>query len=382
MIENPGKYDKRNFIINTSEGALFIMGSSLISYSTVLPALVRRLGGNNISIGLLSILVWFGLFLPQIFASRYALHQPWKKPGAIRLGLIQRLIIPCIVFILFFSGNMSTQTSLVLFFILIFSYSISTGVATPIWYDMYAKLTPVGYRGRLSGIRTFLASIGSFLGAIALTWILKVFPFPLNFAFIFLITFILQYISILLQFQLIEETPSATSTLLSYPEFFRQLKTVFLTNRNIQRFIVSVSICTIASMPLGFFTIYGINKFKADESIVGEFTFIMIAGQGLGAIINGYIADRRGNKIALLSTALGMFLASTTALIAPTLSYYKFIFIFVGMNLGSEIMTRQNLILEYSPPNQRSMYVGCQQSPRTPLFRRNNWWLDSRIFRL
>jgi len=368
MIERSGKYDTRNFIINASEGALFMMGSSMISSSTVLPALVRRLGGNNIAVGLLSILVWFGLFLPQIFASRYALHQQWKKPGAIRLGFIQRMVLPCIIFVLLFSGSGLPQIALVLFFFFIFLYHVCTGVATPIWYDMYAKLTPVGLRGRLSGIRTFIASIGSLLAAFALTWILTQFPFPLNFALIFLGTFILQYTSILLQFFLIEESPSPAAAPLSFPDFFHQLKTVFRTNRKLRKFIAATSVCTLATMPLGFFTIYGLNTYRADEGIVGEFTIIMIIGQGLGAIINGHIADRRGNKAALIAAAGGMLAASTTALLAPTLFYYKFIFLFLGMNLGSELITRQNLVLEYSPANQRSMYVGLMNSLLAPLY--------------
>jgi MFS family permease len=368
MIESTGKYDTRNFIINASEGALFIMGSSLISYSTVLPALVRRLGGNNIAVGLLSILVWFGLFIPQIFASRYALHQQWKKPGAIRLGLIQRMVLPCIVFVLLFSGVASPQTALVLFFFFIFAYSVSTGIATPIWYDMYAKLTPVGLRGRLLGIRTFTASIGAFLAAFALTWMLTVFPFPINFALIFLSTFILQYSSILLQYYLIEESPTPATALLSFPDFLSQLKMVFRTNKNLRRLIAAAGVCTLATMPLGFFTIYGLNAYNANESVVGEFTLFMIIGQGSGAIMNGYIADRWGNKAALLAAAGGMLIASTAALLAPTLFYYKFIFVFLGMNLGSELMTRQNLLLEYSPINQRSMYVGLVNSLMAPLY--------------
>jgi MFS family permease len=38
------------------------------------------------------------------------------------------------------------------------------------------------------------------------------------------------------------------------------------------------------------------------------------------------------------------------------------------MNLGSELMTRQNLLLEYSPINQRSMYVGLVNSLMAPLY--------------
>ena len=79
MQEFPDRYVKRNFLINLFEGALFIAGGSFISAQTVLPALVNRLGGGNLTIGALGVIVWIGLFIPQTFAARYAQAQPWKK---------------------------------------------------------------------------------------------------------------------------------------------------------------------------------------------------------------------------------------------------------------------------------------------------------------
>src|SRR5262245_29603739 len=93
--------EKRNFRINVLEGALFIAGGSLLSPQTVLPALILRLGGGAIEVGLISVITWFGLFLPQIFAARHTQSLQWKKPWAIRFGLIQRLAVLLIAVVVF-----------------------------------------------------------------------------------------------------------------------------------------------------------------------------------------------------------------------------------------------------------------------------------------
>ena len=75
--------DRHNFRINIIEGVLYLAGASFLSAQTVLPALVSRLGGSNIAVGSVAVLLWVGLFLPQIFAARFVETRPWKKPWAI-----------------------------------------------------------------------------------------------------------------------------------------------------------------------------------------------------------------------------------------------------------------------------------------------------------
>ena len=105
MAETSGTYDRRNFALNVSEGALFTAGSSLISSQTVFPALIVKLGGGNILIGAFGVISWVGLFLPQIFAARHTQTIPWKKPWAVRFGAITRFFILAIGLVILFGGK-------------------------------------------------------------------------------------------------------------------------------------------------------------------------------------------------------------------------------------------------------------------------------------
>ena len=368
MFETLNRSSKRNFLINLSEGALFIAGTSFISTQTVLPALVNRLGGGNLAIGALAVITWVGLFLPQIFAARYAQTQRWKKTWAIRTGLVQRFVVLVTGIVILSFGNSHKLLTLSLFLILFGFYQILTGIATPFWFDMYAKLTPVGLRGRLSGLRTSLAGGGAFIGAFILTWLLVNFEFPLGYALAFFITFGLQFISIFLQFAIIEEHPSNVLPSQSHTNYFKQLRNVFLENIPFRNYIFVSIFLILATMPLSFFTVYGLRSFNTDESFVGQFTLIMVIGQGIGALIIGFVADRYGNKLALISASGTMLIASIFALLSPTIEWFRMVFLFMGINLGSELMTRHNLALEYSPIEQRSTYIGLMNTILAPLY--------------
>lgn len=368
MIETSGRYDRRNFLLNAAEGGLFVAGGSLMSAQTVLPALITRLGGGNIAIGALSVIAYVGLFLPQIFAARYAQTLPRKKPWAVWFGFAQRVVVLFMAVVIFFLGATHPLLALAAFFLLFTISQMLMGITTPGWFDMYAKLTPLRLRGRLTGVRNSLAGGGSLLGGALLTWLLISFDFPSNYAFAIGGAFVLQLISILIQSQLVEEFPGAALPRESMKEYFRQLKVILRGNSGFRMFLASMIFLIPATMPFGFFTVYALKHFSAGESLIGEFTLIIIAGQVIGGMGNGYLADKRGNKLALISSSFAIVAANVIALLAPTLILFKIVFFCVGIYLGSDMLTRYHLSVEYGPVEQRSTYIGLMNTVLAPLY--------------
>ena len=151
-------------------------------------------------------------------------------------------------------------------------------------------------------------------------------------------------------------------------EYFRQLKRIFIDNHRFRAFIISSAVLILATMPVGFLTVYALMRFHANERVIGEFTIIIVAGQVVGGLANGYLADHRGNKLALISAAVAMLAASLCALITPSLDWFRLSFFFLGFNLGSELMTRYNLAIEYGPVEQRSTYIGLMNTMLAPFY--------------
>ena len=53
------------------------------------------------------------------------------------------------------------------------------------WQDMVAKIIPVDKRGRFFGITNFIGNGSGILGALAVTFVLEKFTFPLGYVFSF-----------------------------------------------------------------------------------------------------------------------------------------------------------------------------------------------------
>lgn len=360
--------EKRNFILNFVEGALFSSSAGFISAQTMLPALIAKLGGGNIEVGAIGVITAVGLFLPQIFAARYVETHAWKKPWAIKYGLIQRVIVLLLGLAVLIFGAREPRTALWLFLALFALNQIMLGVTTPGWFEMFAKMVPVHKRGRLTGLRSSLGGIGAFVCSIVLTWYLTRFQFPLNFSLAIVSAFVFQTASIVVQCFLIEAEPSPTVERKPFFAYLRQLPTIVRDNRPFRNFIFTTIVQIVATMPVGFFTVYALQRFSANETIVGAFTLAMVAVQVVSSLGIGALADKFGNRLALLLAACALFLANVWAMFAPSLDSFVLVFIFLGVNLGAELLARYNIAIEYGPPEQRALYIGLMNTVVAPFY--------------
>jgi MFS family permease len=245
---------------------------------------------------------------------------------------------------------------------------VLAGMATPGWYDFFAKVTPMDRRGRLGGMRTSFGSLAAFLAGLLLTLFLSALGFPVNYAIGFFLGFLLQMSSIVTQSLIVEAEPSTAVAKRPIAVYLRRLPAVLRTNREFKRFMVSSVVLVIANMPIGFFTVYALKRFGAGEELVGEFTLSMMFTMVISALVAGLIADRFGNKRALIIAAVGMLLASAWALVAPSQGWFRLVFIFLGFNVGTEMMARYNISAEYGPVEERSTYIALMNTILAPFY--------------
>jgi MFS family permease len=360
--------ERHNLYLNVAEGAVYISSGAFVSAQTVIPALITRMGGTNVEVGLVGVLAYLGLFIPQLFAARYVQTQPWKKPWSITYGTGQRLVVLLMGFLVLLSGGLQTRDVLWGFLFLFLLNSIIGGVATPGWYDLFAKLTSAKKRGRLVGIRNSLGGAGAFLCGFILTWLLATFTFPVNYAIGFFIAFVLQIASIFLQRQLIESEPSPILPARPLVPYLREIPSVLRSNPDFSRFLFASIFLIIAMVPSLFFTVYVLADFHADDSVVGQYTLAMMGIQVIGAFGIGWVSDRYGNKLALVCTSGAMLLASTWALLAPSPGWFTLVYIFLGVTLGGDMMVRFNMAIEYCPPALRSTFIGMMSTVLAPWY--------------
>lgn len=358
----------RNFIFNAAEGGLWVAGAMLVSAQTVLPALLIRLGGGNLAVGVLGVIIYAGVFLPQIFAARYGQTRVWKKPLVIGLGVAQRCVVLLMGFTIFFFGAERPGVALGTLLCLYALNQLILGVTTPVWFDFYAKVTPLERRGRLTAARSSIAGALSLPGGLLLTWLLGTFGYPVDYSLAFGCAFLLQALAIFFQARIVEEEPSDVMPRQSLREYFSHVRGVVTSHVEFTSFLLACACLILATVPAGFYTVYALRELHAPERSVGQFTLLIVAGQISGAVLNGYLADHAGNRIAIISSAGAACLGIVLALLAPSLAWFRPVFFLMGMNLGSEMMTRYNLAIEYGPTEQRATYIGLMNTLLAPLY--------------
>ncbi len=360
--------ERRNFLLNILEGGLFAGGVAFISPQTVFPALLSSLGGTNVEIGIFGVLLYGGALLPQVFAARYVEAKPFKKSWAVNFGAAHRCMVLLMGLVVLLFGASSPPATLYLLLVLYAGYQVLSGITTPGWFDFFAKVTRVDRRGRLVGLRNSAGGAAAVISGFVLTFILAVASFPLNFAIAFFLAFLLQISSIGVQVKMVETAPSGVSVRRPMEAYLRRLPGVLRENREFRTFLISSAVLIMATMPVSFFPVYALRHFSADQSVVGHFTVTMMAVQVVSGLVTGYLSDRYGYRIVLIISAASLLCATLCALLAPSVGLFTIVYLFLGINIGSELMARYNISIEYGPADQRPRYIGLMNTVLGPFY--------------
>lgn len=368
MLESESQKNFRwNAVVNGLDMVFFALGSSLVSRETVLPALVSTLTDSKLAIGLIPALYSVSYYLPQLLMANHAEQLRYKKPFVMFIGgLGERFPYLLIGLTLWLLAGSAPQLALVLLFLFLGVGAAASGMATPAWYDMIAKVIPVQRRGIWSGISNSLGALLAIGGALVVGNILERVAYPTNFAWIFFLAFVAWNISFF-GLSLNREPPSEN---LKQPiplrRYLAQLPSILRGDRNFRRYLLSRSVVHLGTMAVGFFTVYGQERFAVGGVQIGIFTALLVASQACMNLVWGMFADRLGHKIVLTVAPVLMLAAVLTAWLAPTIEWLMVTFVLLGIYLAADNVSAFNIIVEFAPEQYRPTYIGLTNTLLAP----------------
>lgn len=359
---------KRNFRYHLIEGSVYLATGALLNAQTVFPALVKKMGGSDYVIGLLPLIFYAGYFLPQLFGANYSCRYPYRKPWILLNGLLQRLQILVLFFVVIVFGSWLPEFGLVVFFIVLTLNQIFGGFAAPAWFDYVAKTVAPGQSGKLMGFRTSFGATLGFLNSLILTGLLLYFEYPLNYSLAFLIAFVYQMISWLILRKTVELGPSEVGARVRTMKLLSHSYDIVVKDQLFKRFLIASAVSTIGLMPVGFFAVASLAKFHLDETAIGFYTMISVGAQIISAGALGWLGDVKGYKVSLLICSAAMVFATSFAIFAPSPGWYYLVFALTGVTLGAEMITRFNFAVECAPAAQRARYIGLMNAWFAPFY--------------
>ena len=356
-----------NFTVNALDVAFFLLALSMVSQTTIMPLLVRKLTHSTLAIGLIPAIASVGYLLPQLLIANYAEGLRRKKRFIqIISGIGERGPYLAMGVLILALGEQSPDVALVGFFLLLATTNIAAGLGTPPWYDLIAKVIPAERRGLWAGVSRGVGSLLGIAGAALAGRLLADHGFPRGFALCFFaatVSLAFSWIALSLNR---EPDSMVTKPRVDLPTYFRKLPAILRRDRNYVHYLLARSVAVLGGMGTGFFMVYGADRFGIEGQMVGTLTAVLVGSQALGNLLLGAVADRVGHKAILAFAALAMCLAAISVLLAPGVAWLALTFALVGASTAGTLVSGLNIILEFCAPEDRPTYIGLTNTLMAP----------------
>lgn len=358
---------RRNYVPLLIHGMLGQTGFRLINAPTFLPAYILMLsGGSNFMVGLALSLQALGMVLTPMFGATLIEHRKKVLPIGFLAGGLMRGMVLMIALAGFFLEGEATLYA-ILFSLLLFG--MFSGVQGVMFNFLNSKVIPVKQRGRLTGLRNFLAGIIS----AGVAWaggeyLLGEVPTQVGYSWTFVLAFVLTSTGLLLLLAIKEPEPPTVKAKQSLVDRLGEVPELLRSDPAFTRYFLARSLATMGRMAMPFYILYAGQTIGLSGPTLGTLTVAFTVSATISNLIWGSIADKRGFRVTFLA-AIAIWVASTLLLmVATNLWMTTLVFIGVGaafqgfqnssMNLTLEFGDRDNLPIRIAIANTASEIAG------------------------
>lgn len=347
---------------------LWGIGDGLVGIATIVPVFMARAGLSKVLIGLLPALNFLGGSLPQP-VSAYSSAGLAKKKGQMLWFHVPCLAMSFLLALgsLFASEGRSAYSAvLVLGTCGVFAFSM--GLVNPLWFELVAKVVPEGRRGGFFGLNWTVISAFGVAGAFLAKEVLSRRIFPLNFGFSFLAGATLYSLSAASLLPVREPASPEVSRRPPLRGFLLRLFREAHFGPNYRNFLIERLLVGIASMPLGFLSVYATRKFQLPSSAAASYTMAMMAAVVLTGVFWGCLGEKIGYRLLSL-VGVALWIAGIAwALLAPSPYWFALAFFIVGMARMVDFVGSINIVLESCPTMEKAGFVAISNLLVTPGF--------------
>ena len=258
----------------------FGIAMAFFSPSTIIPSFLTELGASNTVIGLMSTLQRACWLLPQLFAARLIADKPYKKPYILWPAAIGRSLLLFLAGIVWATGGQPPGLLIPLVAVIFAAFWIGDGLASLSWFDLLSKAIPPTRRGRLTGVGQTLSGILSFMGGFVVEWILsdRGLPYPINYAVLFVIAFVLLMISFLGIALVVERKSTTTRAIPTWREYLPQLWGILKNDHTFRNYILVRQFVNLSMLATPFYMTYALDTLGLPDHVAGRYTSIGVVG--------------------------------------------------------------------------------------------------------
>lgn len=357
----------RNFYAHLGHGMLGQTGFRLINAPTFLPAYIMLLsGGSEMMVGLALSVQALGMMLTPLLGANLIEHRKRVLPVGFLIGAMMRLSVLFIALSGLLLGGTSVLVAILVSLTLLGLFQGMQGV---VFNFLMSKVIPVKKRGRLTGLRNFLAGITS----AAVAWLgghylLGEVPTAAGYSYTFLLAFVLTSIGLLLLLFVREPEPPTVKVKLGLLQRLGEVPQLLREDPAFSRYFLARSLATMGRMAMPFYILFAGQSIGLSGQNLGIITFAFTIAGTVSNLAWGSMADRHGFRGTFL-LSIALWVVSTLVLLVAS-SQWLIILVFIGIgaavqgfqnssiNLTLEFGDRDNLPMRIAIANTASELAG------------------------
>jgi MFS family permease len=363
---------RRNYLGNYLHGMLGMTGFRLINAPIFLPTYLHQLSGSNAIVGLSVALQQVGGIISPIFTGAKVEHRKKVMPAAMWMGSLGRIAVlfmalagwfvtnkPYAVTLPFVGHPVMVRPLVTTLLFCIFMFGVFMGAQRVVFSLLMSKVIPLSRRGRLQAWRNFTGSaIAAVLSYVAGRYFIGPNLFGNGYSTTFLFGFVLTSLGLsALQILLKEPEPPVTRSQTPVWSRMRQFPHLIRQDRSYAFFLVVQMLATSARIATPFYILY-VGKFiGASGATLGLLAFVMMAADTGSNLVWGYLGDKMGFRLVLLTAITGWLAATLLMMGLHTLIPVCIAFAGLGASQAGYMMAAQTMILEFGAREDLPMRI-------------------------
>ena len=351
---------KRNMVTSTTEGVLDAIGMGMIPMSTVITYFISDYVNNAFLIGLLPSLQSICSILIQIMVGDRLQGKERFKPLMAVCVFAFRFAWLALSLLIFFNNRISPLLFVCIFYGIFCVNGAWSGVMMLCYTQLINKIIPEAAKGRFFGIRGAFTSVGSILGAQIGGAVLAAGGDAKRFALLFLVAFIIDIISAVIQatlweprFRLDAPAPKGSGR---HESFFQNFWNVMSHDRNMAAYVIGTFLITIGVSFFTFQTAHAKSALGMNESQLAVVTTILYITELAGMLFFGWLCDKTGYKKTYI---IGTACYIAYLILASRVSSARMTFVmtgFYGIMQAASTLCPRNMVFRMCTYEQRVRY--------------------------
>ena len=346
----------RNFAVHLVHGLLGQTGFRLVNTPTFVPAYILLLsGGSDFAVGLALSLAALGAAITPLFGASLIGHRDQVLPIGFWTGGSMRVAVLGLALAgLLLSGERALYAAMACLGL----FGLLVGMQAVVFQVLLAKVIPVTNRGKLMGLRNFLAGITTAIVAwVGGNYLVGNPPTAAGYGWVFIVAFILTTAGLLMLALVREPRPPTVAERQTVWQHLAGMPGFLRSEPAFARYVAARALATMGRMALPFYILYAGQSIGLSGATLATLTVAFTIAATVSNLVWGVLADRHGFRLVML-LAIALWLTATLALMLSS-SFWAVVGVFAGIGASQEgfRMASMSLAMEFGRREQTALRV-------------------------